>query len=192
MEMVKTIMAFIVSGLCLIAIGQTNEAPVIAVPHSWFVTNTVIKTNTFTAPSNFRIVRGQLYNIQNSRLWECFTGEVESKREGIVFLNTYQERKQSYLPGGRVGGNGSIGAYIGGPDPVARTTKWKDYGRTIALTNAPNYTNLTTGQDVELWLMRVGTYEDAARTLELWDRGLPHSGIVITTNRVKKAVSQKP
>ena len=172
------------AGFCLSADGQTNQAGPSSIQHpaSSNAPAIVITTNLVTAAPVVRVVNGVAYNSAKSPVWEKFIGTVQTKRNGILIVDTYQLKSQSIHPRAYGGG---IGSYIGGPEPKSFTQKWREPSKTIAITNIPDYAVLVDGQDIDTELMRVGIYEADGHTMELWDRGTLYRSSVIKTNRVK-------
>ena len=180
---------FCLAGFCLAANGQTNQAGPSTIQHpvSSNAPALVITTNLVTAAPVVRVVAGVAYNSAKSPVWKNVTGTVQTKRNGILIVDTFQLKSQSIHPRAYGGG---IGNYIGGPDPKPFTQKWREPGKTIAITNIPDYATIADGHEIDTELMRVGIYEADVHTMELWDRGTLYRSSVIKTNRV--TVKAKP
>lgn len=170
----KTTLAFIVAALHFqIVTAQTNSP--------------TVSTNLVEAAPNFRRVNGQLYNTERSKLWIKMGGEVDSKKNGVVILQTYVTHKEPIRERVRLNGLQSSGGYAGGPDTGTSYRTWKERDKSIAVTNLYDFDNIVSGQEFEVLLMRTGVFNnDNGDTLELWDRGTVNIVSVVTTNDLSK------
>jgi hypothetical protein len=141
-------------------------------------TNFQTTVTNFYADPRVRIVNGQTYNPERSQIWTNFSGEVVSRQRGVVVMETFKQRSQRApaIPRGS-----QPGGYIGGPN-IQHEIKWKEYGRLIAVTNVPGFTNVADGTELKIRAMRVGIWNDGDANLELWDCGAPYVFAVVRTN----------
>ena len=156
--------------MCLFA-GPTN-APVLV---------TVISTNTVRANPDFRTVNGQVYYTPRSERWQNTLGEVITKSNGVVVVQTYEVKSRTYPSLG--GGGGWPGGGLGRDFSSGQTVKWTEYGKFIAITNAPDYADIAAGQNLGMELIRTGTVTINGKPLELWDRGQTFEGTFYLTNQ---------
>ena len=86
-------------------------------------TNGVFATNWYTAPANFRVVAGQLYNIDKSGAWRDYQCEVAWANSNLVHGTLFVDR---------------VRRYGGGPNLLTNPAKsefWRDYKDPVIITN---------------------------------------------------------
>jgi hypothetical protein len=140
----------------------------------------ILTTNAVAAASSYRVVTGQLYNIQRSVLWSNFTADyVQDVTDGIL-AQPFELRpvyRTNTMPGG------TVGAFFFGTGGKTISGYEKVFSRPIVLRN---YTaaiqDSSVGQVVRVRAMKVGTSGLGAETYELWDCGAPHILHIVRTN----------
>jgi hypothetical protein len=162
-----TIICLLLSSLSLVA--QTNQA-----------FQLVIHTNLVTAPVYIREVDGKIYDIRYSQLWKPIGGKIVKKLNDGVTLQTYVTNNE-YAYGERQGNYDQqhSGAYSAGSTAPRRYLVSSEVvpDKKIIL---KHYMIGEVGQTASVRAMMIEAGDDA----ELWDCGLPHQAIVISTNKV--------
>lgn len=122
---------------------------------------------------DFRVVTGQLYNIERSKLWKDCAGECVMVLTNGVIIQEYKIHRIT-APGGSVSYNQSVGAYA--PIIPRRViSEERILGQKFFLRNYPKDLMPTTGKDIKALGMRVGTFQYGLDTLECWDYGTPNT-----------------
>jgi hypothetical protein len=186
--MKATILSLSIS-VCIAVGAQTNNFSNGGQPVPSTLTGRfVISTNTATAALNMRVVRGQLYDTERSKLWQKFRGTVRAKNSGILTFETFEEFDTPPIVDGVPLEEGWVRSRGAANVSLTNTGKAKiirrEYGKTIAVTNAPSYEALKRRDDLGMSLIRVGAIVFEGRELELWDWGTLYKYSVIATNWV--------
>ena len=143
----------------------------------------ILTTNTVVAAAAYRVVTGQLYNIQRSVLWSNFMADyVQDVPDGIL-VQPFELRpiyRTNTTPGG------AVGDFFFGSGGKTTVGYEKILSRPIVFRNYPEgLQNPNAGQVVRVRAMKVGTCELGAETYELWDCGAPHILHIVRTNSVR-------
>ncbi len=119
------------------------------------------ETNWVIATPQFREVDGQLYNTEKSVKFQFFEGKIEKVLTNSVVL---QKEWTSYDLDG--------------------SPRWH-VGDRIFITNFPARLDPTTGSIKSGKAIRIGTINFEGDTLQLWDYGIQHRVMVVTTNNIQ-------
>lgn len=134
----------------------------------------LITTNLIRASESFRVVNGQVYNTDLSKLWvEMEVEPINNRTNGIVATRLVPQ----YVSGG---GSASYGNFLGGGP--SKIFVGYDRKNDVFIYNAGQ---LPEGKRATIKAMNVGIVKIGGRTLEAWDAGVVNSAIVIKTNRVR-------
>jgi len=137
-------------------------------------------TNYVTADPSFRRVDGKLYNVEKSVLWIPFEGECRAvTSNGIVLQKFKVNRVYKTEP---VNELQSIGAYSGTPPIRHLVSENKVMGQKFMVRNYPKG-EAASGHVIKGKAIRVGTFDHAGETLELWDFGAPNIVRVVTVKK---------
>ena len=129
---------------CLLTAGAATNNP----PARW-------TTNWVTAAPQFRIVRRQIYNSEQSSLWEYTSIKVHAlSSNGVIGSSFTSTEKRDYI-----------------------------YGDYVVVTNLPG-TPPTRGKDVSFRAMRVGQLTNVAGVLKILDCGTPNRAQMVYSNGV--------
>jgi hypothetical protein len=130
-----------------------------------------MQANYTPTTASFRVVTGQLFNIERSVLWKPIAGDcVTVLTNGIVVQEMTIHR--TYAPGA-VSYNQSIGAY--GSAPTRRVVSEERVpGKRFFVANYPASLMPAAGKEIKGSAMLVGTIQIGSDTLEMWDYGTPN------------------
>ena len=148
-----------------------------------------LTTNTVVAAASYRVVTGQLYNIERSVLWSNFIADyVQSVPDGIL-VQPFQLRPiyTNYTTPG-----GTVGKFFFGGGGQTKVGDEKILSRPIVFRNYPASAGLrqpVAGQVVRVRAMKVGTSTPDAETYELWDCGAPHILHIVRTNSLRSSTT---
>lgn len=146
-----------------------------------------LTTNTVVAAASYRVVTGQLYNIERSVLWSNFIADyVQNVPDGIL-VQPFQLRPiyTNYTTPG-----GTVGKFFFGGGGQTKVGDEKITSRPIVLRNYPaGLREPVEGQVVRVRAMKVGTSELGAETYELWDCGAPHILHIVRTNSLRSSTT---
>ncbi len=126
---------------------------------------------TAAAQSNFRMVKGQLYNSSLSTLWKVQHGKIADVQENGIILQTFTTNKvyQNVF----VEGVGTPGAFGGTSDHNEK--------RLVSSTLIPaqrlfinNYSSGAIDQEISIRAIKTGTIKITGQVLEEWDAGKPY------------------
>jgi hypothetical protein len=106
--------------------------------------------------ASFRVVTGQVFNIDRSVLWESFTGECVTVLTNGVVIQMFGIRRRP----------GAVGDHVSAYERVPL--------KKIFVRNYPQNLMPTTAKPMSGMAMLVGTIQMGADTLELWDYGTPN------------------
>jgi hypothetical protein len=133
-------------------------------------------TNWVRSAENFRVVNGQLYNVEKSSRFESFQGEVVAvTTNGIILAEqvekTYPERTSS------------VGGYVATPPGQSPgKTRWELNGKMMFVKHYPAKHQATVGSSHFGEAMDIGTYDWQGDIIKCYDYGLPNYAMVISTN----------
>jgi hypothetical protein len=174
--MKSPLLTFPLSPLLLVLIGIVPLYP---------ATAQVITTNIVTAAPNFRVVAGQLYNINRSKNWGREHGRVQQVTNGMILLRHEDEKAArgrgiSWNTGdaySRMGlGAGGSEKYIPGPI-ISRETV---LGSFFYVTNYP--VPLESGDWLAVDVMKVRQITNHIGIVAVYDYGVPHVVSLVKTN----------
>lgn len=149
----------------------------------------VSTTNYVAAPSNFREVDGQLYDITRSIKWEPIRCKYKNQSgEFAVFRKVERVKTGEYEAHERA--NTGLG-YYGEHISTIKRGIWEDReGEYILIKNFPT-ANLVTGQQLALRLLRVGQTNFYGSIVAIYDCSKPHLVPVVTSKAQLEAEKQK-
>jgi hypothetical protein len=148
------------------AVAQTNSAPVFA-------------TNFVAAVPWFREVNGKLYNTEQSVLFKNLEGKCLKVGTNGLLIGLQEPiwGRMDSLPSWQDGDE-----YMGmNPSQQVRVGD-RDTGKVIVLKNYFQTENPAVTQELSFKAMQTGTINYNGDILELWDCGMPHVVMVVTTN----------
>jgi hypothetical protein len=144
-------------------------------------------TTNVVAAASFRVVTGQLYNIERSVLWSNFTADyVQDVPDGILVQPF--ELKPIYQTNSTPGG--TVGNFFFGTGGKSQVGYEKIVSRPIALRNFPEgLQKPSIGRVVRVRAMKIGTCEVDGESYELWDYGAPHILHIVRTNWSRASIT---
>jgi len=114
----------------------------------------------------FREVDDQIYNVSKNQLWNIHGGTIQSVGNGIVLMDIY---KFKYV--NPTWYNYGYSEYLPGEDDE---DKIKEFDRTVAITNLPDFNDATIDKQITILAMKVGVLKVAGNPLEFYDCGTPY------------------
>jgi len=171
--------------VCIAILGAQSDAQTNVAP--------TISSNWITAAKEFREVDGKLYNINRSVLWHGHDGKfLKVSTNGIVVQMFTTEPVYQAATTSRETHNswGGISGYRTVPTTVQVDTKEVPDVK-CCLRNYPKTLSPAVGQKAFFWAMKTGTTNVDDEMLELWDYGLPHIVMVVTTNNLPTLKANK-
>ena len=169
----RAILAFVLLVLSPCGFAQTNAA-----------FKLVIATNTVTAPVYVREVGDKFYDIRYSQLWHEISGKILERNTAGAIIQTYvtnQQVESVWIPS-NLNAQQSVGAYAG-----AGSSGGHYVDRVVSESIEPdkkiqlrNFRIGAVGQAVTIRAMMIS----GSKEMEVWDCGLPHKVVVVSTNRI--------
>ena len=159
-----------------IALGQRVEAQTNVAP--------IVTTNWVTAVPYYREVNGHLYNTELSTLWKDFQADVLAASTNGLLVQTFTTKPIYQASTRSIPTHNYLGAITGYrtvPTTIQVDTQ-KIPDLKFFLRNCPPGLAPTVGQEISFRAMQVGTIEEDGGTFQLWDYGMPHIVMIVTTN----------
>lgn len=153
-----------------------------------------LATNYVTADSDFRDVRGQLYNIARSTRWTSRRCEIVRITNSIAVTSTEEphEVRKPFKAAPARSGNflGERPPSLSYGDNFYTETVWKP-GPMILITNLPG-SLLVRRQRGEWKMIAVESFDFEGEPITLYDFGRPHVVAVIKTNSPSRKIPTPP
>src|SRR5262245_47888988 len=146
-----------------------------------------LTTNTVVAAASYRVVTGQLYNIERSVLWSNLMAHYVQRVPDGILVQPFELRPiyTNYRAPG-----GDVGRFFFGSGGKTKIGDEKILSRPIVLRNYPaGLRQPVTGQVVRVRAMKVATSDVGGDTYELWDCGAPHILHIVRTNSLRSSTT---
>jgi hypothetical protein len=149
-------------------------------------TNTVLVTNLVTAADNFRVVNGQLYNIEKSKAWNTKDVVVLRHVPGGLIVQQYEdEEKYRTVPTIQIGRQRGLNRIGGGfrdysdSDNREHVGTVRKLGEMFLLQNFKK--DAADGEALYVWSMPNGFCTNGTQVIRVLDCGKPHVVPVVKT-----------
>ncbi len=148
-------------------------------------------TNWVCEDPNFRMVEGQLYDVEASAAFEAYRGHIIAIVPEGAIVDRQVEREYTTWPKQPVSKRppsnplSASGGYLGTGPGLSRgpviTTRWESSGEKILIRNFQTRPNFHLGDFETGRAIRSGTSEWKGQAIHAFDYGVPNYSMVITT-----------